>query len=184
MADQKISELTEKTTPAGDDLLAIVDSEASPIQTKKIKHSNLKTSFASKVRAYVSANFSLANNTWTKVALNAENFDGLGEFDNVTNYRFTAQEAGYYLVVGRGECYGNSVDGQYVGVAIYKNGALYGNFYVVAAGANKYISCQILDLLSLAANDYIELYIWQNSGATQTMSGGSPACFLAVSRLS
>jgi len=42
MADQKISELTEKTTPVADDLLAIVDSEAEPIETKKLKHSNLK----------------------------------------------------------------------------------------------------------------------------------------------
>lgn len=41
MADQKISELVEKTTPIGDDLLAIVDTEASPDETKKIKTVNL-----------------------------------------------------------------------------------------------------------------------------------------------
>ena len=41
MADQKISELTEKTTPIGADLLAIVDTEASPDETKKVTLSNL-----------------------------------------------------------------------------------------------------------------------------------------------
>ena len=40
-SDQKISELTEKTTPVADDLLVLVDSAASPIETKKIKVSNL-----------------------------------------------------------------------------------------------------------------------------------------------
>lgn len=41
MADQKISELIEKTIPVANDLLAIVDSEAVPIETKKIKTSNI-----------------------------------------------------------------------------------------------------------------------------------------------
>ena len=184
MADQKISELTEKTTPAGDDLLAIVDSEASPIQTKKIKHSNLKTGFASKVRAYISANFTLANNTWTKVALNAKTFDGLGEFDSTTNYRFTAQAAGYYLVMGRTQCNGNSVDQQSVGVAIYKNGSFYDYTEVIAPAANKYIASQFLQVISLAATDYLELYAWQTSGGNQVMSGNWTATVLVVSRLS
>jgi len=41
MTDKKISELTEKTTIAPDDLLALVDTEATPDETKKIKLSNL-----------------------------------------------------------------------------------------------------------------------------------------------
>ena len=41
MADQKISELAEKTTPVGADLAAIVDTEAAPDETKKITLANL-----------------------------------------------------------------------------------------------------------------------------------------------
>lgn len=41
MADTKISDLTEKTTHVGDDLLVIVDSEAFPIETKKARASLL-----------------------------------------------------------------------------------------------------------------------------------------------
>lgn len=42
MADQKISELTELTTPADEDLLAIVDDPGGSPVTKKITFSNLK----------------------------------------------------------------------------------------------------------------------------------------------
>lgn len=42
MADAKISELSEKTSPlVGDDLFAIVDTEVSPITTKKVKKSTI-----------------------------------------------------------------------------------------------------------------------------------------------
>ena len=41
MADKKISELTEKTVPVSNDLLLLVDSESTPISSKKIKWSNI-----------------------------------------------------------------------------------------------------------------------------------------------
>lgn len=43
MASKKISELAAKTTLADADLIPIVDSEASPIETKKITVANAKT---------------------------------------------------------------------------------------------------------------------------------------------
>jgi hypothetical protein len=140
--------------------------------------------FASKARAYVNAvTFTIANNTWTKVALNAKNFDGLGEFDTTT-YKFTAQAAGYYLIMGRTQCHGNSVDGQYVGVAIFLKGARYGDMYQLAAAAGKYVPAEFLDVVYLAANDYLELYAWQTSGAAQAFSGFTVATNLVVCRLS
>jgi len=41
MADQKISELTAKTTPVAADLLALVDTEVAPDETKKVTWANL-----------------------------------------------------------------------------------------------------------------------------------------------
>ena len=41
MPDQKISELVEKVTPANTDTLVLVDSEVSPVQTKKILRQNV-----------------------------------------------------------------------------------------------------------------------------------------------
>jgi len=45
MADEKISALNEKTTITNDDLLPIVDTEASPDETKKIKVANIVKAF-------------------------------------------------------------------------------------------------------------------------------------------
>ena len=45
MADQKISELVEKTIPVDADLLAIVDSEVTPNATKKALKSNIVRAF-------------------------------------------------------------------------------------------------------------------------------------------
>lgn len=45
MADTKISELNEKTTPVGADLMVIVDTEASPNETKKAQRNNLIRDF-------------------------------------------------------------------------------------------------------------------------------------------
>lgn len=47
--------------------------------------------------AYLSgSNQSVSTSTWTKVNLNGEVFDTASCFDNVTNYRFTPNVAGYY----------------------------------------------------------------------------------------
>ena len=46
--------------------------------------------------AYNSSSQSLTNNTFTKVSLNAKNFDTNSNFDSTTNYRFTPTIAGYY----------------------------------------------------------------------------------------
>jgi len=43
MADTKISGLAAKASPADDDVVAIVDTTVSPIETKKITYANLKT---------------------------------------------------------------------------------------------------------------------------------------------
>lgn len=51
--------------------------------------------------AYKSATTqTLANATFTKIVLDAENFDTTGAFDNTTNYRFQPNVAGYYSLHG------------------------------------------------------------------------------------
>jgi hypothetical protein len=47
-----------------------------------------------------SGNVSISTNTWTKVALNSEEFDTNNDFDSTTNYRFTPTIAGYYQING------------------------------------------------------------------------------------
>ena len=51
-------------------------------------------------RAKVGSNYTVSPSTWTKVQLNAEDYDTNNNFDPTTNYRFTPTVAGYYQVNG------------------------------------------------------------------------------------
>jgi len=46
--------------------------------------------------AYLNSAQTLSSNTFTKITLNAEEYDTANAFDSTTNYRFTPQVAGYY----------------------------------------------------------------------------------------
>ena len=170
MADQKISELTEKTVIVADDLLAIVDSEASPIETKKVKRSNL-VGFNSRVRAYRSDSAqSISNSTWTKMQLNSEDFDNLNEFDSTTNYRFTATVASIYFGALAAAIL-SVADGTFMGLSVRKNGAANGItdvFTTPGAAGDAGISTPFI--AALAANDYLEFYVYQNSGSSKNLA--------------
>jgi hypothetical protein len=137
--------------------------------------------FKSKARAYLSANQALTAATLTKVNLNTEDFDGLGEFDTTT-YKFTAQAAGYYLVIGSVTI--DIVDSglQYL-VEVNKNGVaellsahtsgLAESQTVVAAG-----------IVYLAAGNYLELYARIGGTTNRNIVSYRDRTFLAVHRIS
>lgn len=51
-------------------------------------------------KAYNNASQAITSNTFTKVQFNTEDFDTANCFDNSTNFRFTPNRAGYYLLAG------------------------------------------------------------------------------------
>lgn len=117
------------------------------------------------VRAQCSADFGTpaALGTSTKVSWNLETLDVQSEFDNVTNFRFTAKSAGVYLSDiqlfflisgGIGE------------VKLFKNGSLYG---MRGDSDTVQINKTYTDLISLAAGDYLEVFL--SSGSTGTCYG-------------
>ncbi|GAH77936.1 unnamed protein product, partial [marine sediment metagenome] len=55
----------------------------------------------SRARAFKAALQIIAPFTQTKVLLDTITFDNHNEFDEITNHRFTAIEAGYYLAVAQ-----------------------------------------------------------------------------------
>jgi hypothetical protein len=112
-------------------------------------------------------NQSVTTNTWTKVQLNAEDFDTASAFDSTTNYRFTPLVAGYYLI---NACVasGSSSYTTTAQCGIYKNGSLY------RVGTMSY-SSEIINFGGPAisaviyfngSTDYVELY-----GLIQASSG-------------
>ena len=109
---------------------------------------------------------------YTKITANTEVFDTNSKYDNSTNYRFTPTVAGKYY------CYANiqfettsaSNSGDNLittTAAIYKNGtaAAYSqlNKGAQAAGYKKR-SEQVISILDLDADDYIELYAMGDNG--------------------
>lgn len=119
-----------------------------------------------KCRARQTVVQSIASRTWVKLQLNTEDFDVANEFDNDTNYRYTATVAGYYQVNGS-YILASSATSCLVRCGIYKNGTLYavGPGYKILSrlGSGAHVS----DIVYLAVGDYVELYCWHNAPSSR-----------------
>ena len=104
-------------------------------------------------------------NTFTKIPLQTENFDTNGNFDNVTNYRFTPTVAGYYQFNGYIQFSSVNTSLQLV---FYKNGVAGYPAQFTSASGN-----WICNLIQMnGTTDYIELY---------GLTGSTQNCFGALS---
>ena len=129
--------------------------------------------------AYASANQTVSSATFTKVQFNTEEFDTANCFDNVTNYRFTPNVAGYYQVSG-GETIGTIACGHQL--VIYKNGTAFKRIFASTGGAltdSAYGSCLIY---LNGSTDYIELYV-QYLGSTNTISSSPTNTYFQASMI-
>jgi hypothetical protein len=111
---------------------------------------------------------SISNATYTKVQINAEEWDTANCFDSTTNYRFTPTVAGYYQVSG---CvnYDPAAAGKFFCI-IYKNGTAIKGGTSVPFVATQYLTAAVSALVYLdGSTDYIELYTYQSSGGALTL---------------
>jgi len=134
------------------------------------------------VRAYRSGTEqTVPSNTWTKVQLNAEEYDVNKEFDPTTNYRFTAKTPGYYLVIGKVEWNVTIADKRHR-IAIRKNGAdvVMGTFQ---PSFSDYFANMISDIIKLDAGDYLELWAYQNTGGDLDIRRGTENTYMSIHRL-
>lgn len=115
--------------------------------------------------------------TPTKIAFTNEVLDGNSEYDNATNYRYTPQQAGYYLVFAQATTLA-SVDQTGYMLYVYKNGgvALRGpRFLASGTGA---VGAFIFGLVSMnGSTDYIEFFYEHNAGSDRTLDGTSSRTF-------
>jgi len=130
------------------------------------------------------AQLNIANNTWTKVELNAESYDPGGNFDHTVNYRFTAPVAGFYLV-----CYelrfADVVTDKNYDCRIYKNGANAVSNQTAHSSFAENVGVSGADILELAVDDFIELWGRQISGVgTVDFYGSEPTTYMSVHILS
>jgi hypothetical protein len=98
--------------------------------------------------------------TWTKIQFSTEEFDTANCYDPTTNYRFTPNVAGYYLITVIAETNASST----MGVAVYKNNSTYRRVYSSNPGTG--VSGIVTSLVFMnGSTDYVEGYVIQNSAA-------------------
>ncbi len=100
----------------------------------------------------------ITSGVFTKVQLNAEEFDTANCFDSTTNFRFTPNVAGYYQI--NGAVSPSAFSGNYLISLIYKNGSIYKNGANFAPNSAAGATTTVSSLVYLnGTTDYVELYI-------------------------
>ena len=135
----------------------------------------------SAARAYRNGGQNISDGTATKVQLNAESYDVLGEFDSTTNNRFTATVAGYYQVNGQVVYPGPDANTR-IRAMIYKNGAeVAANLNTLAYSTD--CGVHVSDIVSLAIGDYLELYTQVDGSGTEAITGAATATYMSIHKL-
>ena len=125
----------------------------------------------SRVRAYRDTSVqSIASGVWTQISFNSKDFDTQSEFDSTTTYRFTAKTAGIYLGT-LAAVIKEAADGALLGLSVRKNGAINGvaDTYVTPGAAGD-AGVSMPFAVQLAANDYLQFYVYQNSGVAKDLA--------------
>lgn len=128
----------------------------------------------------------VASATPTKVKHNTEEFDPFGEYDNVTNFRYTPLRQGKYLVVASVEVQSIGSTGNYVNSYIYKNGALAhrGRDWGANATTSDLIPVATAVISMNGSTDYLEHYVYQNDGGTRSVEGAVESTYFMACRIS
>lgn len=115
-------------------------------------------------RVYRTVDLTVANNTLTAVAFNAERYDTAGYHDNSTdNERLTAPADGYYLIGGGLLWTGNATGRRIIELAI--NGTtIIARQEVPQPGVITSVAQSVCSEYALVAGDYAELRVFQASG--------------------
>ena len=115
---------------------------------------------------HLSGNQSISTGSWTKVTIDSEDLDTDGKF---TSNKFTPTVAGWYLirVFCRFDSGNDMTDAQ---IAIYKNGSIINKH---TEGSIEVQSKLLSQLVYLDSDDYVEMYVKQNTGGSININGGS-----------
>lgn len=126
--------------------------------------------------AYVSGTPTISNNSWTKVALDSEDFDTSSRFNatastvgGIPAYSFMPTVAGYYQLNAKAQLQLFTS----IGLGIYKNDTAVG--YAVGTGTSGQLYSAVLMSKLVYLNgttDYVSMSVYQASGGSATMLGG------------
>lgn len=126
------------------------------------------STLTSAFRATPSATLAVATSAG-KVNFATEDYDNLNEYDNITNYRFTAQKTGLYLISASIRTNGTA-SAPVVQMFLYKNGTNYIQLGHVYGGTTVIVTVSNSVPIKLNAGDYLE--IWAQSSVALTTTNG------------
>lgn len=124
-------------------------------------------------RVYNSANESINNATDTALTFNSERFDTDTIHSTVSNTsRLTATTAGKYLIFGHAQFAPNATGTRKVFIRLNGTTNL-GTIEVPNNGGAANVELPITTIYQLAATDYVELVVFQNSGGALNVNAGA-----------
>lgn len=138
------------------------DIEAAAISTDKITNPY-------KFKAYLGTNQTSVGDG-TKIQFDTESYDLNTNYDNATNYRYTAPVNGYYLV----NCqlvFSSPTDQVRYGVDLKLNGSSTIHLHLTQASGTSAIYSLASSIHSLSAGDYLEVFASITSGTATAVAG-------------
>lgn len=133
---------------------------------------------------YLNARQTITSGTDTKIQFNAEVFDENSEYDNTTNYRFTAKVAGYYYV-GVNAWLVDLPDGEYIQTMIAKNGTNICTTRIFCSKTVQWPSAYVGKVTFLDVGDYLEGIVRHDTGSNKDCYGaGESYTFMSIHKLS
>ena len=137
------------------------------ITTSKLSGGTNTPAFA----AYMSTDQSVATETEVKATINTEVIDTDSCYDPTTNYRFTPNIAGKYII-GAITRQSNFTAGR-SSITVKFNGAVQSSGFIAETGdSGNYSGYGISKIFTFnGTTDYVECFFYQNSGTSKTFQG-------------
>jgi hypothetical protein len=125
-------------------------------------------------RAYLGSTQNPSVSTLTKVQFNTESWDTDSCYDPTTNYRFTPNKAGYYMVNIALTMTADPLNKPNVSI-IYKNGAQHANIYIGTppVTTSECLASGATLVYFNGTTDYIEAYYYSEAGTSRSIVSGS-----------
>jgi len=125
-----------------------------------------------RLSVWLYSNMTISTATYTKVQLNGTDLisGGMTGFTHANTYsKFTTSTAGDYFISGSMRWYTNSgITGSRLN--IYKNGSMIMESFSNSLAGYEQLHCSVI--ATLAANDYLELVVYQGSGGDVSLAAG------------
>lgn len=119
--------------------------------------------------------------TFTKLTSTTESFDLGGDYD-AANSKHLPLTPGYYMYTATA-MWSNTTDQARLILAIYKNGAEVKHAELNASGTTLQMNTVVAFIQMNGTTDYIEFYVWQNTGSDRIVTGNVETTYIEGSLL-